>query len=151
MLSLSPPGLVCFLVFVFLGFCYCCCCCCCLVVFFFVCLFCFLSFLIFYFSSFTIVYFLYIHFNCYSISGLPLLKTPSHFPLSTPVAHQPTHSSLLAQAFTHTGALNLHRTKGLSSHGCPTKPSSIEYAAEAMSSIIFFGWGFSPWELWCTG
>ena len=38
---------------------------------------------------------------------------------------------------------SFHRTKGLSSHWCLTRPSSATYAAGAMCSPLF-----SPWEFW---
>ena len=52
-------------------------------------------------------YFLHLHFKCYSQSPL----YPPH-----PPAPQPTHSCFLTQAFSCTGAYELHKTKGLSSH-----------------------------------
>lgn len=39
-----------------------------------------------------------LHFKCYS-----LRKTPSHYSLHPPPAHQPTHSYFLALVFPHTG------------------------------------------------
>jgi hypothetical protein len=48
------------------------------------------------------------------------------------LSHPPTYSCLPSLAFPYTGALSLHRTKGLSSHWCQTRPSSATYAAEAM-------------------
>jgi hypothetical protein len=61
---------------------------------------------------------------------------PPGFPFTNPLSHHPSlclyegasppihHSSLPTLAFPYTGALSLHRTKGLSSHWCPTRPSS---------------------------
>ena len=54
---------------------------------------------------------------------------PSGNPLSIPstpasmrvLSHLSTHSCLPALAFSYTGALSLHRTKGLSSHWCLTR------------------------------
>jgi hypothetical protein len=43
-------------------------------------------------------------------------------------APQPTHSHFLTLAFPCTGAYNLCKTKGLSSHWWPTRPSSATYA-----------------------
>jgi len=42
--------------------------------------------------------------------------------------HIPTHSHLPALTFPNTGASSLDRTKDLSSHWCPTRPSSATYA-----------------------
>jgi hypothetical protein len=43
-------------------------------------------------------------------------------------------------AFPYTGALNLHRNKGFSSHWCPTRPSSATYAAGAMGCSMCTLW-----------
>ena len=45
----------------------------------------------------------------------------------------PTYFCFPTLAFPYTGALSLHWTKGLSSHWCPTRPSSATYTAGAMS------------------
>jgi hypothetical protein len=66
------------------------------------------------------------------------LKTP--YPISPPPAHQPTHIYFLALAIPYTGAYNLHRTKGHSSHWWPTKPSFATYAARAMNLTMCFLW-----------
>jgi len=42
----------------------------------------------------------------------------------TVLPHLPTHSCLPTPAFHYTGASSLHKTKGLSFHRCPTRPSS---------------------------
>ena len=52
-------------------------------------------------------------------------KSPVPCPYPAP---QPTHSCFLALAFPCTGAYNLCKTKGLTSHWCPTRPSSATYA-----------------------
>jgi hypothetical protein len=62
--------------------------------------------------------------------------TPNPIPSPSPASmrvfyHPPTHSCLPALKFPYTGALVLHRTKGPSSHWCPTRPSSATYAAGA--------------------
>jgi hypothetical protein len=59
------------------------------------------------FFCFLIRYFLHLHFKCYS----PKPPIPSPCP-----APQPTHSHFLALAFPYTGAYDLCKTKGLSSH-----------------------------------
>jgi hypothetical protein len=57
-----------------------------------------------------------------------------------------THSRLLALAFPNTGVSSLHRTKGLSSHWCPTR---LHMRLEPwVPPFVLFGWWFSLWELW---
>jgi hypothetical protein len=51
-----------------------------------------------------------------------------------------THSCLLALAFPYTGVLNTLRHKGLFSHRCPTRPSSVTYAASAMGPSMCILW-----------
>jgi hypothetical protein len=51
---------------------------------------------------------------------------------SPPHVHHATHLHFLAPEFPYTGALSLHRAKGLSSHWCLIRPSSATYAAGAM-------------------
>jgi hypothetical protein len=63
--------------------------------------------------------------------------------------HPTTHSCLPALAFPYTGASSLHRTKGLSSYWCPTRPSFATYAVGSMSLFMCtLEWWFSPWEFW---
>jgi len=76
----------------------------------------------------NIVYFLldifYLHFKCYSLSHKP--PTPSPSPSSIRVFFHPNHSPFLplpSLTFPFTGGSSLGRTKGFSSHGCPTRPS----------------------------
>jgi hypothetical protein len=52
----------------------------------------------------------------YISNVIPFPGFPSENLISPPCAHQPTHSHFLALAFPYSGALNLHRIKGLSSH-----------------------------------
>jgi hypothetical protein len=62
-----------------------------------------------------------------------------------------THSCFLVLTFPYTGASRLHRTKGLSFNGCPTRPSSATctvYMEPWVPPCILFGWWFSPWEPW---
>ena len=87
-----------------------------------------------------------------------------YFPASMKVLPQPsTHSCLNILAFTYIGALSLHRTKGLSSHWCPTMPSSATYAAGAkgpsmctlVGSLVpgssgVFGWLILLLFVWVT-
>jgi hypothetical protein len=52
-------------------------------------------------------------------------------PIPSPCpAPQPTHSCFLALAFPCTGSYDLHKTKGLSSHWWPTRPSAATYATK---------------------
>jgi hypothetical protein len=60
-------------------------------------------------------YFLHLHFKCY----------PRHPPCPAP---QSTHSHCLSLAFAYTGSFNLSKTKGLSSHWWPNRPSYATYA-----------------------
>jgi hypothetical protein len=71
------------------------------------------------FSSFT--------FQMLSLSLDSSPKIP--YTLPPPPTPQPTHSQFLALPFLYTGAYNLHKTKGLSSHWWPTRTSSATYAA----------------------
>ena len=66
------------------------------------------------------------------------LKTP--YPLPTIPAHQPTHFCFLVLAFPYTEAWSFHRTKGLSSHWWPTRPSSTIYGVEGLSHSICSFW-----------
>jgi hypothetical protein len=76
------------------------------------------------------VYFLYLNFKCYPLSLSPFLKPPIQFPPPQllwgcmPIAHPSTQSCLPGLEFQCTGASSLHRTKGLPSPWCPTRPSS---------------------------
>ena len=80
-------------------------------------------------------YFLYLHFKKFPLSRSPLWEPPIPSPLPLPLwrcPHSPTQSRLPALTSPYTGASNPHRTKGLSSHWCPTRPSSATYTARAM-------------------
>jgi hypothetical protein len=72
----------------------------------------------------------------------PFLVSPSRtpYPLLPAPAHQPTHTCFLALAFPYTGTSSLHRTKVLSSHWCPARPSSSTHTAGAMSSTMCTPW-----------
>jgi hypothetical protein len=61
-----------------------------------------------------------------------MLSPKSPIPSPCP-APQPTHSRFLALAFPCTGAYDLHKTKGLSSHWWPARPSSATYATRDSS------------------
>jgi hypothetical protein len=62
-------------------------------------------------------------------------KSPIPSPYSAP---QPTHFCFLALAFPCTGAYELHKTKGLSSHWWPTRPFFAKYATRdtALGRIV---------------
>jgi hypothetical protein len=65
----------------------------------------------------------------------------SHAPVSMRMLpHSLTHSCLTTLPFPYTGALNLHGTKGFSSHWCQTMPSSATYAAGAMGPSMCTLW-----------
>jgi hypothetical protein len=50
-------------------------------------------------------------------------------------SHSPTYFHFTALEFSYTGVSSLQRTKGLSSHWWPTRPSSATYAAGSHGSI----------------
>ena len=91
----------------------------------------------------------------YWIFSLFIFQMLSPFPVSPPqtpypilplpasmrvLPHPPNHSCLPALAFPYTAASRLHRTKGLSSHWCPTKQSSVTYVAGAMGCSMCTLW-----------
>jgi hypothetical protein len=72
---------------------------------------------------------------------VPLPPNPLSY-YSTPASirvfsHPPTYFCLPALEFPYIGTPSLHRTKGLTSHWCPTMPSSATYAAGAMSPFKY--------------
>ena len=108
------------------------------------------KFPVFFFSNSFFIGFLYLHFKCYPFSQSPpqTLSHP-HLPASMRMfPHPPTQSHLPALAFPFSRASSLHRTKGLSSHWCPTKPSSATYTAGDMGPSMCIVWWFSPWDFW---
>jgi hypothetical protein len=87
----------------------------------------------------------------------PFLVSPAQTPYSIPpppafmrvFTNPPTQSCYPTLAFPYTGASCIHRTKGLSSHWCPTRQSSATYVAGPwVLPSVLFGWWFSSWELW---
>ena len=63
--------------------------------------------------------------------------------------YPPTYSHLPSLALPYTGSLSLPKTKGLSSHCClKARPLLHMQLEPCVPSYIFFGWWFSPWELW---
>jgi hypothetical protein len=63
---------------------------------------------------------------------IPYPTPPPHPASMRLFPHSPTYSCFPTLAFSYTGASNLHKTKGLSSHWCPTRPSVATYVAGAM-------------------
>lgn len=60
-----------------------------------------------------------------------------------------TTHPLPALTFPYTRASSIERTKRLSFHGCPTRPSPATNAHRAMGPPhVPFCWWFSPWKLW---
>jgi hypothetical protein len=89
----------------------------------------------------------------FPLSSSPLQKPPSHLPSpylwGCSPTYPPTHSLLPSLAFPYTGASNTLRPKGLSSHWCPTRPSSATYEAGAMGPCMCILWlVVRPKELW---
>jgi hypothetical protein len=75
--------------------------------------------------------------------GTPYL-IPSPSVSMSMLPHLPTHSCLLTLAFPYTGTSNLHSTKGLPSHWCPTRPSSATYVTGAMGPSMCIIWLVVP-------
>ena len=75
------------------------------------------------FILFSLLHFLLDIFFIYISNAI--LKVPYTLPCPAP---HPTHSCFLALAFPCTGTYDLRKTKGLSSHSWPTRPSSATYA-----------------------
>ena len=82
--------------------------------------------------------YLFIYSFFYQIFSSFTFQMLSPFLVSSPkvpyILPQPTHSCFLALAFPYIGAYNLPKTKGLSSHRWPTRPSSATYATRDKSS-----------------
>jgi hypothetical protein len=78
-----------------------------------------------------------------SWNSLPILPPPASVRVLT-------HSHFPALAFPYNGASKLHRTKGLSSPWCPTRPSSATYAAEAVGHFMCTLW-LDIWSLGAIG
>ena len=92
--------------------------------------------------------FICIYFKCYHPSRFPVWKLPPH-PRFYEVAFTPTHSYHTIVASPYIGASKLHTIKGLPSHWCQIRPSSVIFVSGAMMPpCIHFGWWLSLWELW---
>jgi hypothetical protein len=82
---------------------------------------------------------MYLNFKCFPPSRFPLCKPliPSPPPafMRMPPSHTP-HSCLTVLALTYPGVSSLHWSKGLSSHWCLLRPSSVtSICAGAMGSF----------------
>jgi hypothetical protein len=85
----------------------------------------------------NIYWIFYLHFKYYPLSRIPLWKylIQSSLPLllwECSPTHSPTPASLPWHSPTLGHPSSLHRTKGLSSHWCQTRPSSAAYGAITM-------------------
>lgn len=95
------------------------------------------------FPFFFFFFFLKIGYFIYFSNVIPFPGSPSGSPLFHPLspcfyegALSPTHFCLLILAFPYSGALSLHRAKGLSSHWWPPRPSSATCAAGPMGPTM---------------
>jgi hypothetical protein len=79
------------------------------------------------------------------LSPFPVFPLQTSYPLPLPSpcffegAPPPTHSCLSSIAFPYTGASSLHKTKGLSSRWCLTRPSSATYEAGPLHVYYLVG------------
>jgi hypothetical protein len=96
----------------------------------------------------TLLFFFDISFILIS-NVIPFPGFPSKTPSPSPLAHQQTHSHFLALAFPYTGASNPHRTRASppidDRLGHPLLHMQLE---PWVPPCDFFGWWFSPRELW---
>jgi hypothetical protein len=86
------------------------------------------------------IFFIYI-WNVISFLSSSPPNQESPFPSLYPCFYRvflysPTHWHLPALPFRYTGALDLYRTKDLSFHWYPTRPSSAKYVARTMSAPL---------------
>ena len=97
-----------------------------------------------------IILFLFIRYFLYYISNvMPFPSFPSGYPLFFPsYPYFSTHPLPISSPGIHyTGAQNLHRTKGLSSHWLDYPLLHIQLEPW-IPPCVFFGWGFSPRNFW---
>jgi hypothetical protein len=77
-------------------------------------------------------------------SWSPLRNPPTPFNLlfafMRVLSHPSTHPCLMPLASSYTGETNLHRTKGLSSHGCQIRPSSATFVPGTMDPPMYILW-----------
>jgi len=92
-------------------------------------------------------HFIHLHFKIYPPSQLPFHKplipsllSPVPFASRRVLLHLLTHSHLTALASPYARASSLHKTKGVPSHWCWTKPSSATYVSGAMGSSLYCLW-----------
>ena len=91
-------------------------------------------------------YWMFSLFTFQILSPFSVSFPQTHCPIPCPSAsmrvfpHSPIHSCLPALTFPYTGAFSLHRTKGLSSHWCSTRPSSATYEAGTMGPSMCTLW-----------
>jgi hypothetical protein len=130
------------------------------------------SWLLFFFFLLLDIFFIYIS-NVIPFPCSPSGNTLSHptspcFCKGTPPSIHPLLPPPPSHGIPYTGASSFQRTKGLSSHWCPTKPSSATYAAGPMGPsmyslvgnlipgssgvsgwliLLFFLWGHKPLQL----
>jgi hypothetical protein len=88
------------------------------------------------FFSFFDIFFIYIS----NVIPFPCFPFEAPYPIISPPVHQPTHSAFSVLAFPYTGALSLHRTKGLSFHWLLIRPSSATYVSGAMGPSMCTLW-----------
>jgi hypothetical protein len=88
-------------------------------------------------STFSLLSFFYYFYEIFSLFTFqvvsPFLVSPLKIPYPIPplprvFPHLPTHSHFYGLMFPYTGASSLQRTKGLSSHRCPTRASFATYS-----------------------
>jgi hypothetical protein len=90
-----------------------------------------LFFSVFFFEIFLLdILFIYIS----NVTAFPSFPSPKPHSICIPhpsmrlLSYLPTHSCLPTLEFPYIGASNFHRTKLLSSHWCPTMPSSTSWS-----------------------
>jgi hypothetical protein len=98
----------------------------------------------FYFSLLLDIFFIYIS----NVNPFPGLPSENPYPIHSTSAHQPTHFCFSVLVFPYTGTSNALKPKGLSSHWCPTSPSSATYAAGAMGSSMCTLWWRCRDKVW---
>jgi len=93
--------------------------------------------LFFYWIFYLLTFQMLSHFLVFPLETPYLILLPHCFYEGAP---SPPYSCLPILAFSYTGASSLHRTKGLSFHWCPTRPSSAAYVDRAMGPSMCTLW-----------